>query len=67
MEKVTIILIISLFSLYTKGQTRISDYLDVSTLRNHGIKKINLYTLDGNEKILIERNDFNSKGRITKK
>ena len=66
MKKVTIILIISLFSLHTKGQTRISDYLDVSTSRNHGIKKIDLYTLDGNKKILIERNEFNSKERITK-
>jgi hypothetical protein len=66
LQRIFIASIFCIISSYAYSQTSISDFLDVSTLRNHKIKGINLFSTDGSEKVLIERNEFNNKGRITR-
>lgn len=66
LQRIFITLIFCIISSYVYSQTSISDYLDVSTLRNQNIKGINLFSINGAEKILIERNEFNNKGMITR-
>jgi hypothetical protein len=66
LQRIFIAIIFCILSSYSYSQTSISDYLDVSTLRNQKIKGINLFSIDGSEKVLIERNEFNNKGFITR-